>query len=193
MPLSGNKGDIEHKADCIHTSLFGTLFLLRVPAQGVIMTKNENELRNIVLELKPHVWRASTHTALVNRVKSMAIHLINSFLTDCLWPLKVHHSVASIVSSAFHLLLLKLSDSSVHCFQLFFSIYICGSFYIEISCLLETNFFQHACQPSIHYFHLFHSHPTFQPLPSCAFPTLAFLSSIIIFFPLLFRTCQSLD
>ncbi len=44
-----------------------------------------------------HIWRGSTHTALLNRVESKAFRLINSYpLTDCILPLNLRREVASL-------------------------------------------------------------------------------------------------
>lgn len=52
------------------------------------------------LEYASHVLGGSTHTALLNRVESKAIRLINSSpLTDCLQPLKVRRNAASFALS----------------------------------------------------------------------------------------------
>lgn len=49
------------------------------------------------LEYASHVLGGSTHTALLNRVESKAIRLINSSpLTDYLQPLKIHRNIASL-------------------------------------------------------------------------------------------------
>ena len=47
------------------------------------------------MEYGSHVWGCSTHTALINRMKSKAFHLINSpFLTDCFDSLSHRRNVA---------------------------------------------------------------------------------------------------
>ena len=49
------------------------------------------------MEYNSHVWGSSPHTALLNRVESKAIRLINSpSLTDSLQPLSLRRNVASL-------------------------------------------------------------------------------------------------
>ena len=51
------------------------------------------------MEYASHVWKGSTHTALMNKVESKAFRLINSSpLTNCLQPLSHRHNVASLLS-----------------------------------------------------------------------------------------------
>merc|ERR1711980_11675 len=64
------------------------------PSQMLVMYRG---LVRPCMEYASHVWGGSTHTALLDRVESKALRLINSPpLTSCVLPLKLRRNVASL-------------------------------------------------------------------------------------------------